>query len=502
MENKTLRTVLLVFVAIVLVAISFGGGLVAGRFLPASHQLAADTLPQTTPSGNQGATPTDLKTLFVPFWDAWNIIHQQYVDQPVDDIKLMQGAINGMMQSLGDPHSTYMNPQEYTDATSQLAGSYAGIGAYVDTSGQLLTITKPMPNSPAEQAGLQAGDQVIAVDGQDVTSLNPESVRQKVLGQEGTTVTLTIQRPGQDSPFDVEITRAVIVVPSVTSKMLDNNIAYVQISTFGDTTANDLHKQLATLMAQNPKGLILDLRDDGGGYLDTAISVASEFIPSGVIVTEKSGDGKMTPQNAVSGGLATNNSLPMTVLVNAYSASASEIVAGALQDTGRAQLLGETTYGKGSVQTWVPLSDNQGAVRVTIARWLTPNGRTIDKKGLTPDVIVKMTADDIKAKRDPQLDAAIRIYVPEKTSDQGTTPPSIQGNTPPPAQGTALPLAKHTWTIEDTYAGLAFKYYGSIQEPYWRLIYEYNKAIIGNNPNDIRVGLEIEIPPLPDNLKK
>jgi carboxyl-terminal processing protease len=301
-----------------------------------------------------------------------------------------------------------MDPQVYKDATSQLQGSYAGIGAYVDTNGTLLTITKPMSDSPAEKAGLQAGDQVIAVDGQDVTSLPPEAVRQKVLGPSGTKVTLTIQREGETTPLNFDITRAVIVVPSVSSKMLDNGIAYVQISTFGDSTANDLHTQLADLMAQKPKGLILDLRDNGGGYLDTAVSVASEFIPNGVVVTEVSGDGTKQSYDVNKGGLATDNSLPMIVLVNAYSASASEIVAGALQDTGRAKLLGVTTYGKGSVQNWVPLSNNQGAVRITIAKWLTPDGRTIDKKGLTPDIVVNMTADDVKAGKDPQLDAAVK----------------------------------------------------------------------------------------------
>lgn len=405
--SKTLRTVLIVVVALVLVVCSFGGGLVVGHFVPLPASLVSNA-PTQTSGGNQGGTPADLQTLFAPFWEAWTIIHQQYVDQPVDNTKLMQGAINGMMQSLGDPHSTYMDPQTYKDATTELQGTYAGIGAYVDTNGTLLTITKPMSGSPAEKAGLQAGDQVIAVDGKDVTSLPPESVRQKVLGPAGTTVKLTIQRPGQTKPIDFEITRAQIVVPSVTSKMLDNSIAYVQITTFGDTTASDLHKQLQTLMAQNPKGLILDLRNNGGGYLDTAISVASEFISSGVVVIEQSGTGTKTPYEAVKGGLATNKNLPMIVLVNAYSASASEIVAGALQDTGRAKLFGVTTYGKGSVQNWVPLSKNQGAVRITIARWLTPDGRQIDKKGLTPDIVVNMTADDVKAGKDPQLDAAVK----------------------------------------------------------------------------------------------
>jgi carboxyl-terminal processing protease len=406
--NKSLRAVLLTCVVIVLVVVAFGGGFAAGHFIPIGNAAA----PVTATNGNQGSTPSNLTTLFAPFWSAWKVVHQNYVDQPVNDTLLMQGAISGMMQSLGDAHTLYLSPQNYTEANSQLAGNYAGIGAYVDTSGKLLTITKPMPNSPAEKSGLQAGDQIIAVDGQDVTSLIPETVRQKVLGPEGSTVKLTIQRPGQTAPFDVQITRATIVVPSVTSKMLANNIAYIQIATFGDTTASDLHKQLATLMAQNPKGLILDLRNNGGGYLDTGIAVASEFIPSGVVVSEKSGDGKITSHDATPGGLATDKSLPMIVLVNAYSASASEIVSGALQDTGRAKLLGVTTYGKGTVQLWIPLStnqaDNQGAVAVTIARWLTPKGNTIDKKGLTPDIVVQMSPDDVKAGKDPQLDAAVK----------------------------------------------------------------------------------------------
>ncbi len=406
MENKKIfRSVLIAFLAVVLVACSFGGGLATGRFLPALQKQPIVTT--TTPSDSQGATPADLQALFKPFWEAWDIVHQQYVDQPVDDTKLMQGAIHGMMQSLGDLHTIYLNPQEYKDATSSLQGSYAGIGAYVDTNSQLLTIVRPIPNSPAEKAGLQKGDQIIAVDGQDMTALEPELVRQKVLGQPGTTVKLTILRPGQDKPFDVEITRANIIVPSVTSRMLDNKIAYIQISTFGDNTTQDFHNQLSQLIAQNPKSLIIDLRDNGGGYLDTAISVASEIVPNGVIVYEKYGDGTKKPYNSIPGGLATN--IPVVVMVNGYSASASEIVAGAIQDSGRGKLVGEKSYGKGTVQNWDPLSNDQGAVAVTIARWLTPKERTIDKLGLTPDVVVTLTADDLKAGRDPQLDAAIHL---------------------------------------------------------------------------------------------
>ncbi len=407
--NKPLKIILIAFVAVVLVVCSFGGGLVAGRFIPGLPAVSASTTNGApTVTGSQGGTPTDLQALFVPFWQAWDLLHQEYVDQPVDNTKLMQGAISGMMQSLGDPHNEYLNPTVYQQMTTELQGSYAGIGAYVDTNGTLLTITKPMPDSPAEKAGLQAGDQIIAIDGNDVTSLPPEAVRQKVLGPQGSKVKLTIKRPGATTPMDFEITRAVITIPSVSSKMLDNNIAYIQLTTFGENTAADLKKQLGDLMAKNPKGIILDLRDNGGGYLDTAVSVISEFVPSGVAVIEKSGDGTEKSTDVRPGGLATDFKIPMIVLVNAYSASASEITAGTLQDYGRAKLLGETTYGKGTVQIVTPLSDNQGAVKITIARWLTAKGRTIDKKGLTPDIVVKMTTEDVNAGRDPQLDAAVK----------------------------------------------------------------------------------------------
>ena len=409
-KNKTTRSILLVVVAVLLIACSFGGGLAAGHFLPLGiiPSLSDDTTPTAT--ADQGGTPQDLQTLFAPFWEAWQLVHQNFVDQPVDDTKLMEGAIRGMMEALGDQHSSYMNPQEYKDATTQLQGSYAGIGAYVDQNGEFLTIIRPIANSPAEKAGLQPEDKIIAVDGTDMTGVDPAAVRQKVLGPEGTDVTLTIQRGDQD-PFDVTITRATIAIPSVESKMLDNNIGYIKISVFGESTASDLHDQLGAIMAQDPKGLIIDLRDNTGGYLDAAITIASEFIPSGVIVYEQYGDGTKTPYEAISGGLVTNSDLPLVVLVNGYSASASEILAGAIQDTGRGKLLGEITYGKGSVQTWTPLSDNEGAVRVTIARWLTPNGRTIDKKGLTPDVEVKMTTDDYTAGLDPQMDAAVQLLL-------------------------------------------------------------------------------------------
>ncbi len=413
--SKTLQIVMMVVLGGALLVGGFSGGFIAGHLLPldaaAPGSVASlPSLPTVSPNA-QSATPQDLQALFKPFWEAWTIIHQQYVDQPVDDTKLMQGAINGMVNSLGDAHSTYMDPQTYKDATSELAGSYEGIGATVDTTGSFLTIVSTFANSPAAKAGIESGDQIIAVDSQDMTGINPELVRQKVIGPAGTTVHLTVNRPGQTAHLEFDITRAKIDVPSASGKMLPNDIAYVQITTFGDKTTSELTATLQTLLAQHPKGLVVDLRDNGGGFVETAIQVVSQFQGSGVVFFEQPGDGSKKPYNVIPGGLATK--IPMVVLINEGTASASEITAGALQDYGRAKLVGVVSYGKGSEQNWVPLSNSEGAVRITVAHWLTPNGRQIDKKGLTPDVFVQMTADDVKAGRDPQLDAAVQVLEAE-----------------------------------------------------------------------------------------
>ncbi len=413
--SRTLQIVLFIVLGGALLVGGFSGGFIAGHLLPldgaAPSSVASIPSAPTASADTQTATPQDLQALFKPFWEAWTIIHQQYVSQPVDDTKLMEGAINGMMNSLGDPHSTYMDPQTYKDATSQLAGSYEGIGAVVDTTGTWLTIVSTFAGSPAAKAGLESGDEIIAVDHQDMTGVSPELVRQKVIGPAGTTVHLTIQRTGQSAPLEFDITRAKIDVPSATGKMLPGGIAYVQVTTFGDTTTQELIQTLNTLMPQKPKGLILDLRDNGGGYVDTAVQVVSQFQGTGVVFYEQDGNGTKKPYNVIPGGLATK--IPMVVLINEGTASASEITAGALQDYGRAKLVGVVSYGKGSEQNWIPLSDNQGAVRITVAHWLTPNGRQIDKKGLTPDVYATLTAADVQAGRDPQLDAAVAVLQAE-----------------------------------------------------------------------------------------
>ena len=410
MKNNS-RTVLYIFIGILLIAVVFSGGVLVGWLIPGRASAEFSPL-STTPQAQattSSSTSASTQQLFAPFWESWTLVHQEYIDQPVDDTRLMQGAIRGMLDSLGDPHTGYMTPEEYTQANMPLSGSYEGIGAYVDSSGKLLTIVSPMPGSPAEKAGLKAGDEITAIDGNSVVGVDPSIVLRSVLGPANSTVTLTIHRPNPDSTMDVKIVRQKITLPSIESKMLDSNVAYIALYTFGDTTTADLKTALTDLLAKNPKGLVLDLRNNGGGYLTTAIEVVSQFIDSGVVMYEDQGNGQRQTYTAISGGLATK--IPLVVLVNGGTASASEITAGAIQDYGRGKLVGVKTYGKGSVQNWVPLENNQGAVRITIARWLTPKERQINGVGLTPDVVVEMTDADVQAGKDPQLDKAVQILL-------------------------------------------------------------------------------------------
>lgn len=343
MRSKTVIIVISVIMALVMLAGTFSAGFVAGRVFPdLSSSLDAlvdfpgssepvDTTPEAAISQNE--TSTD--ELFQPFWQTWELVQSEFVDQPVDQEALMRGAIRGMLDSLGDEHTSYLDPEMFERANAQLEGEeYEGIGAWVDVSGDYLTIISPMPGSPAEKAGLKANDKIIAIDGEDMTGIDGELVRQRVVGPKGSKVILTILREGVE-PFDVEVVRAGIIVPTVDGKMLEGGIAYIQLYTFGADTAADLHKTLNTLLKENPKGLVLDLRDNGGGYLETAIDVVSEFIDQGVVMYEQYGDGRKDEYKARRGGLATE--IPLVILINEGSASASEIVAGAVQ-IGRAHV--------------------------------------------------------------------------------------------------------------------------------------------------------------------
>lgn len=412
MESKPLRVILTLILILMTAAISFGGGLLTGFNLPRSVSLVPSLPFISTPAPSTAAPtgqPVDTDQLFEPFWQAWDLVHERYVDQPLDDNLLMQGAIRGMVNALGDPYTGFLTADEYQQANAPLRGEYDGIGAWVDTTGEFLTIISPMEGSPAESAGLKSGDRIIAVDGEAVTGMDPSLVLRRVLGPAGTTVVLTISRDDAPAAFDVSIVRQKITITLVSGKMLDNNIAYVQLLQFGERTDRDLRNILRDLMRQNPAGLILDLRNNPGGYLNTAINITSQFIGDGIIMYEEYGDGNRVTFRARSGGLATE--IPLVVLVNEGSASASEITAGAIQDRDRALLVGVKTFGKGTVQALNELDKDTGVVKITIARWLTPNERQLAGEGLEPDIEVVITEEDVEANRDPQLDKAIELLL-------------------------------------------------------------------------------------------
>ncbi|MCZ6531191.1 MAG: S41 family peptidase [Chloroflexi bacterium] len=419
MKSNTWKVGLVLAVAIGFTGLAFTSGVALGYVAPRITAAAGDAPPielaiprilsrdEITPE----VDGIDQEQLIAPIWEAWDILLNDYVDQPLDNEALMRGALRGLVDALEDPHTSYMDPEQFLQANLPLNGEFEGIGAFVDTEAEYLTIISTMPGSPAEQAGLHAGDEVIGVNGEDVTGLDPSLVIRQVLGPAGSTVSLTIRREGLTEPFVVEIVRAKIDLPSVESEMLEDNIAYVRLLTFGADTSNDLTRALRDLQREDPVGLILDLRGNGGGFLTSAIDVASEFIPDGVILIERFGDGEETIHQARPGGKAVE--INLVVLINGGTASASEIVAGAVQDHERGLLVGETSFGKGSVQNWVELDDNQGAIRVTIARWYTPGDRLIHGIGLSPDVEVLIPESGLDEGEDPQLDEAIKLLLGE-----------------------------------------------------------------------------------------
>ncbi|MGH2522563.1 MAG: S41 family peptidase, partial [Anaerolineales bacterium] len=309
--EKMLRTVFTCGLAVVLGIALFASGFAAG------HVTAQPGSPLPQLAGSppvDGDTPAELRTTFAPFWEAWDIVHDEYVDQPLDDTELMRGAIEGMMKALDDPHSSYMDPASYRIATTDQSGELEGIGALVEQSGDYLRIISPMPGSPAEAAGLLSGDLIIKVNDTDIAGMNEFEAIALVRGPAGSNVRLTIQREDADDLLEFDIVRAKIIIPSVESKMLDGNLAYVKINNFGEKTTPELREALRSTLAQKPVGMVLDLRGNPGGFLNTAIDVVSQFIPDGVVMIERYGDGREVPYRANDGGLATD--IPLVVLID------------------------------------------------------------------------------------------------------------------------------------------------------------------------------------------
>ncbi|MCK5415984.1 S41 family peptidase [Candidatus Parcubacteria bacterium] len=342
------------------------------------------------------------------FWDVWEALEKNYVDkEDVTEKKMFYGALKGLANSVGDPYTVFMDPKINKEFQEDLAGTFEGIGAEIGIKNDILTIIAPLPDMPAEKAGLMAGDKVLAINGTSTLGITIDAAVNKIRGPKGTDVILSITRDGLDNIQDITIKRGKIIIHSIKTTF-DNEIYTIKISNFGNDTVELFNKATREIIEKNPKGIILDLRNNPGGYLETAIEIASEWVENGTIVTEQYSKKKGIETPHPARGRARIKNIPTVVLVNGGSASASEIVAGALQDYDLATIVGKQTFGKGSVQSLENLSDGS-SLKITVAKWLTPKGRSINDEGITPDIIIDYTLEDYEEDREPQMNAAIKI---------------------------------------------------------------------------------------------
>jgi carboxyl-terminal processing protease len=350
------------------------------------------------------------------FWESWNILDKKFYGETSSE-KRIEGAISGMVAGLGDPYTTYLAPKQDELFRSGLEGSFGGIGAELEVISELLTVVTPLQGTPAEKSGILAGDIILKIDGVETKSLSFLDAVDKIRGEKGTEVTLSIARAGKDEVFDVKVTRDTITVKSVSSENLGTNgeIAYIKLNQFGADTAKLFGEALQAAVDGNKKGVIVDLRNNPGGFLDSAITTIGMVLPEEItsdneFLKARTAVRETYKNRADSRQVATNApvaaSIPMVVLVNGGSASASEIFSGAMKDYGRAKLIGQKTFGKGSVQDLVEL-ENGGSIKVTIAHWLTPLGTEINKKGVLPDKEVILAEGEKISAQDSQVAAAL-----------------------------------------------------------------------------------------------
>lgn len=351
---------------------------------------------------------------FAPFWKAWNTLSQKYVptatstDEVTDQDKVW-GAIEGLAASMGDPYTVFFPPQESEQFASDIRGNFEGVGMELVSQNGSLVVIAPLKGSPAERAGMLSKDIITKIDGKDTNNLTTEDAVNLIRGPKGTPVTLTVLREGRPQVFDVEVVRDTIDIPTINTQSLPSGVFKIDLYSFSATSPNLFRGALREFVESGDHKLILDLRGNPGGYLEAAIDMASWFLPSGkVVVRENFGEGKDETIYRSKGYDIFNDNLKFVILVDGGSASAAEILAGALSEHDKATLVGETTFGKGSVQELVDITPDT-SLKVTIARWLTPNGVSISKHGIKPDVEVELTEDNMKAGIDTQLDKAIEI---------------------------------------------------------------------------------------------
>ncbi|PIR97413.1 MAG: S41 family peptidase [Candidatus Doudnabacteria bacterium CG10_big_fil_rev_8_21_14_0_10_41_10] len=402
MENQSNdKKYLLISGLIVVVVGSFLGGYFFSR-----AGYAIETAPLRFTHLNRDQAPQDVNWQIL--WDTLQAIDKKFVDGPVDQQELLYGAVSGAVASLGDPYSVFMTPQKSQQFQEDLRGEFSGIGAEIGIRQERLMIVSPLDGSPAEKAGLRPLDVILAVDGESAINFSLDEAVGKIRGEKGSTVVLTVLSDGAEEAKDVAIVRDTIVVKSVEldiSEKDGNKIAVIKLRRFGEDTKKDLDKAVTDLLKENVKGIILDVRNNPGGFITSAIDVASNWVKDGeVVVSEQFGDGRKDGHRA--SGVPRLSGIPTVVLINEGSASASEIVAGALRDHELATLIGKKSFGKGSVQELIDLPEGAD-LKITIAKWLTPDGFNINVEGIEPDIEVDLTSENIDNFEDPQLDRAV-----------------------------------------------------------------------------------------------
>jgi carboxyl-terminal processing protease len=408
-EEDTLgfwRALIILLVLASLLLAGFGGGVASMWFF--GSEIRQFTRTVVPPEPEQGAD-VPLKKRGHLLWEAWEIVEREYVNpQALDEQEAIWSAAEGLVSSVGDRNTRFVRPLEAKIIDEDMQGSFEGIGATVEMRDGELVIVRPLPNSPALKAGLQAGDTILSVDGKSLEDKDIMEAITLIRGPKGTNVELLVQREGEEEPFVVTVKREKVDLPTVESRIIEE-VAYVRLAEFNAAADERMRRELAELFEQDPVGLILDLRGNPGGFLNEAVDVASEFLPQGALVLTERQRGKDEKEYRVKKtGIATEISL--VVLVNEGSASASEIVAGSIRDNDRGTLIGQQTFGKGSVQNTHTLQDGS-SLRVTVARWYLPDGQNLDGDGITPDIEVPFTAEEAAEDKDPQLDRAVEYLM-------------------------------------------------------------------------------------------
>ncbi|MDQ3076351.1 MAG: S41 family peptidase [bacterium] len=347
-----------------------------------------------------------------PFWKVWNAIDEKYPDaSKVDAEKRVLGAIAGLVDSLEDPYSVFFDPEETKSFEDDISGNFTGVGMEVDIKDKVLTVIAPLKDTPAYKAGIKSGDKILKIDETITSDLTIDRAIKLIRGEKGTSVTLTIYREGVEEPMEFKIVRDTINIPTLETEVRPDGIFVIKLYSFSENSADLFRNAIKKFYKSKSDKLILDLRGNPGGYLDSAVDMSSWFLANGKpVVIEDSGNGKKQQIFRSAGYDIFNDKLKFVILIDGGSASASEIVAGAMQDYGKAILVGEQSYGKGSVQEVVEVTSNT-ILKVTVAKWLTPKGTSISEKGLTPDHKVEMTHEDVVAKKDPQMDKAVEILL-------------------------------------------------------------------------------------------